>query len=402
MAEKTNSAGVPRLISVSYSEFEEDTTRTWQLDTFELRHINLIVGLNATGKSRLLRIINGLARMIDGSVSPVTLTTGSYKARFSVPSSTKLIDYEFSIVKNKIILERLLIENELQLDRQSSGPTRLRFEKERLSIEVQIPPILLAVTARRDAVQHPFFEPLHDWAATVKLFSFTLIEQHQFSSFEGKVDFDVMGKSPAHENFHLLMKLGKDRFGHSFTSAVLQDMRRLGYDLESFGLKPMAGIAMPIPTLFAPKGAAQTLVVREKGIETEIPQMALSSGMIRALAALVFLHTSRLLKRRDCLVIDDIGEGLDFDRSTKLIKIFIEEAQRGFLQLVMTTNDRFVMNSVPLENWSIIQREGGKVVVFNARNSPEAFEEFEQLGFSNFDFFSRKGYLGKGRAQNKK
>jgi hypothetical protein len=178
-------------------------------------------------------------------------------------------------------------------------------------------------------------------------------------------------------------------------------MRRLGYDLESFALKPLAGVSLPIPTSFAPKGAAQTLVVREKGVHTEIPQFAMSSGMIRALASLVFLHVSRLLKKRDCLIIDDIGEGLDFDRSTKLIKIFIEEAQRGFIQLIMTTNDRFVMNSVPLENWSIMQRDGGKVVVFNAGNSPEAFREFEELGFSNFDFFSRKGYLGHGRVNEK-
>lgn len=395
MPEKSNSAGVTRLVSISYTEFEEDRSRTWQLDTFELQHINLIVGLNATGKSRLLRVINGLARAVEGSLTPANLTTGSYKAVFSVPSSSDRVTYEFSVTANKVIQERLLVGSLVHLDRKENGRTQLRFVKNEINIDVQIPASLFAITARRDADQHPFFEPIHEWAATVKLFSFTSIEHQQFSAFEGKMDFGLVGRLPAHESFHLLVKLGKERFGHTFNSSVINDMRRLGYELESFGLKAATNIALPIPAVFASKSAAQTLVVREKGIDSDIPQGSLSSGMLRALASLVFLHTSRLLKNRDCLVIDDIGEGLDFDRSTKLIKIFTEEANRGFLQLIMTTNDRFVMNSIPIENWSIIQREGGKVEVFNKSNSPEAFEEFEQWGFSNFDFFSRKAYIKK-------
>lgn len=52
----------------------------------------------------------------------------------------------------------------------------------------------------------------------------------------------------------------------------------------------------------------------------------------------------------------------------------------------MSTNDRFVMNSVPLEEWSVLRREGGKVTVHNYSNSRETFDDFKFTGLSNFSF----------------
>jgi hypothetical protein len=54
----------------------------------------------------------------------------------------------------------------------------------------------------------------------------------------------------------------------------------------------------------------------------------------------------------------------------------------------MTTNDRFVMNQVPLEYWSVLVRKAGVVKLFNRLNSEKKFEDFKYLGLSNFDFFS--------------
>jgi hypothetical protein len=60
----------------------------------------------------------------------------------------------------------------------------------------------------------------------------------------------------------------------------------------------------------------------------------------------------------------------------------------------MTTNDRFIMNAVPLEYWLILSRDGGQVTSLNYRNSKEMFDDFESTGLSNFDLFS-SGYYKK-------
>ena len=98
---------------------------------------------------------------------------------------------------------------------------------------------------------------------------------------------------------------------------------------------------------------------------------------------------------RGCVLLDDIGEGLDYSRASALVLMMIERASQHQFQLIMTTNDRFVMNGVDLEYWSILLREGSRVQVFNQKNSKKAFDEFEFVGLNNFDFFSSEYFLSK-------
>ncbi len=59
----------------------------------------------------------------------------------------------------------------------------------------------------------------------------------------------------------------------------------------------------------------------------------------------------------------------------------------------MATNDRYVMNHVPLQYWSVVQRDKNRVKVYNYLNSQELFEEFKYTGLANFDFFSTDFHL---------
>ncbi len=86
---------------------------------------------------------------------------------------------------------------------------------------------------------------------------------------------------------------------------------------------------------------------------------------------------------------------MDFERSSKLIKLLVNKIKNTPVQLIMATNDRFVMNNVPLKYWAIIQRQGEKCKIFNYENSKEAYEQFEFTGLNNFDFFSSNFFLTK-------
>src|SRR6266481_8634292 len=71
--------GKMRLHSIEYTEYGDQPFR-WSLEELTLININLIVGKNSSGKSRLLRIIIGLARLIEGGIQPLTMASGHYKA----------------------------------------------------------------------------------------------------------------------------------------------------------------------------------------------------------------------------------------------------------------------------------------------------------------------------------
>jgi AAA15 family ATPase/GTPase len=115
----------------------------------------------------------------------------------------------------------------------------------------------------------------------------------------------------------------------------------------------------------------------------------MSQGLFRALSLILQITYNTLKKISTTILIDDIGEGLDFDRSSRLIKLLIEIAEKNDnIQFIMSTNDRYVMNNVPLEYWQLIQRKGGECRVFNYQNSKEKFDEFKYTGLNNFDFLA--------------
>ncbi len=110
--------------------------------------------------------------------------------------------------------------------------------------------------------------------------------------------------------------------------------------------------------------------------------------MFRALSIIIQINYVVLADTPSCILIDDIGEGLDFDRSCCLIDVLISKAENSSVQLLMATNDRFVMNQVPLEYWSILDRQANHVTIRNYLNSKEIFDNFKFTGLNNFDFLA--------------
>src|SRR5262249_48639494 len=152
------------------------------------------------------------------------------------------------------------------------------------------------------------------------------------------------------------------------------------YYIEEITVQPPVSIRL-IGNL---PGELVGLTVKEKDLHGVTDQHSMSQGMFRALAIFIHVNYSEMAKKSSCLLIDDIGEGLDFDRSCRMIDLLREKAETSSVQLILSTNDRFVMNRVPLEEWSYLQRAGSNVRVRNYYNSKEIFEEFKFTGLSNF------------------
>ena len=143
------------------------------------------------------------------------------------------------------------------------------------------------------------------------------------------------------------------------------------------------------------------LFVQEKDLNCRTTQADMSQGMFRALSLLISINFAARTGSAECILIDDIGEGLDFARSAALLDCIIKKNRKPSFQIIMTTNDRFIMNSVPLKHWIILDRHGSDVQSVTARNSPKIFEEFDYLGLSNFDFFSRDLFRSLQSARSK-
>ena len=87
-------------------------------------------------------------------------------------------------------------------------------------------------------------------------------------------------------------------------------------------------------------------------------------------------------------LIDDLGEGLDYSRSARLSKMMFDYCEAHDIQLIVTSNDKFLMNAIDLNHWIILQRYGDEVKTFSRSTYPDMFTKFRKMGLNNFDILS--------------
>lgn len=368
-----------RLTSLSYAQFLDDP-REWKLDGLTLRDLNLIVGKNASGKTRTVNVLWTLARLLSGVMKPA-LGSADYLVRFDHDGAT--LEYVLKVKDGRVTEERFEVGGERKLTRGDGGAGQIWANKLGQFLEFQAPQNEIATVVRRDELQHDFLEPLHAWAHVVLYYAFgTPLGRDRLGLFvSGPQDqpLDVRDPSTVVGIFHRALKA----HGEAFKNGVRRDMKSIGYDLEDIGLCAPSTVAVS----GGPPGQLLGLFVREASLGTVTEQLEMSQGMFRALSLIININFAALELNPSCILIDDIGEGLDFSRSCALIDLLQAKAGNK-IQLIMTSNDRFVMNRVPLQAWTVLTRSGSTCRINNYDNSKQTFDDFSFTGLNNFDFFA--------------
>lgn len=359
--------------------------------------INLIVGKNASGKSKTIDAIRHIADLISGDVKLSRLQqigygTAEYNLIFEEKNQDGVIDkitYDLSFTNGVVKKEVLKINDEERLNREKE---EIWFEKTKESLKFQVDLNMLAVFSKRDSVQYPFLEKLYSWGKNINYYRFgSQLGKDAFlrdiNLVDLKAEVDLKDRDEVNEVF---IRGNKD-FPESFKASLLNDMKSISYSLSEISTGKIKNIPV----------SAYGLNVKETDLEDVTDQATMSQGMFRALSLLIQLNYSLFSKIPSCILIDDIGEGLDFDRTKGLIDLILEKVKNSSVQIIMTTNDRFIMNKIPLEYWSVIQRISNKSLFYNYRNGKEIFDEFENIGLSNFDFLASEFYINFAEENNK-
>lgn len=352
----------------------------WLIDNVGLGAINLVVGKNTSGKTRTLNAITDLVRLIRGKG---TTASGPvrYEMYFSNGASAMKYELEFDLIT--IQKERLFVGKEMVLDRGENGRGTIKYEATpgELFLNFEIPHDQLACYAKRDRLQHPFIEQIHDWAISLRRFDFSSdLGKNRYAL---KSVFHEKELDPSITNSSLvpLLSVAVKAFP-KFTDRVLQDMAEVGYELEDFGVVRFSEPYSPADQ------DRYAVFTTEKGLEKQVTQRDMSQGMYRAFSVIAQIEYYMMKGNKGFVIIDDIGEGLDFSRAKQLVQLLIAKAKEAGIQLIMSTNDSFIMNAVDIENWAVIVREGNKISLFNYENSKDIFEEFKFTGLNNFDFYA--------------
>lgn len=378
----------------------------WLIDGCQLGNINLIVGKNASGKSRIVKSIYKLSELLSGSDKIDQLfrkdtwlfRKDTWHLFFDCTTNCKT-EYFLESENGEVLQERLIIGSQQLLERNESGEGKIFAQELNQYMRFQTPKTELAVVKRRDTIQHPFLEDIYKWSSSLRFYEFgTQLGKNTLATLPPTTEL-LKAKTDTKDCAHVveIFVLGKREHHHEFTQIIIDDMNRIGYQITKIETKVPSFLNSNISPLENSDEDSDNLpkflYVQEDGLKSVTEQSEISQGMFRALSLFIQINYAILSDQPSCIIIDDIGEGLDFQRSSAIIKLLIEKAKTGLVQLIMTTNDENIMNGVPLEYWSVIERQPGVAKLHNYSNSPEQFEQFKHIGLNNFDFFASEFYL---------
>jgi len=372
-------------IIISKLDFSQNIGKQdeWHLKDLNLGKLNLLVGRNAVGKTRTLNVISSFTKMISGKVPK--LTDGNFKVSFQGGTAPR--KYILEIQQGKVVKELLTERGETLLRRSGSEGAIWHLIEGQKEKHVFYPPEeKLTYQVRRDMKQLPYLEEMATWAEKFRIFRYSHIMPHELSIVAAPIGLteDILVAENLSTVPHLLDRIQGQT---SIRKEILKDLAEVGYATTELNV---------VSTLIHGAPAPVSLIQeKEDGVPFYIPQTAFSEGMYRTIAIVIVMNYLVAAGTGATVAIDDVGGGLDFERSTRLTKILFEKAEKSNIQLIATSNDRFLMNAVNLKYWNVLERQGTMVYSFNYRNSKRIFDRFMRLGLNNFDFFASELYKDK-------
>lgn len=369
------------LKALKYTRFEGEL-REWSIigkedDTNQsfayFGNFNLLVGKNASGKSRTLEVIRKIANLFAGRIILNEAVLSSEKFELIFEDEDTRYDYLLSYKNREVVEEKLSVNNKVILDRAKEIIKDITTGKD-LIIKTDSTHLMIAASVDNE----PIYERFVVWGRLFKNFLFSNQSEKNFLAKDlthiAEEDQDIEDTSVLIYAFHK----GCEAFGPEFVNEIKTGMAELGYfnitDIDIKQTKGGYGISV------------------EEDSRYTVSQREMSQGMFRILSLLIQLTYVRMCKQSLCVLVDDMGEGLDYERSKGLIELLTKKISKTNIQFFMTSNDRYIMNKIPLRYWTVIDREQSKSIFYNYENSKENFEDFKYTGLNNFDFLASDFY----------
>lgn len=316
------------LTKIDYDEQPEEPTY-WRIKDVNLGNFNLIVGLNATGKTRLTNVISSLAAIIMRR----RRTNGHWNLEFYLDGENP-VKYRYELViKNQVVEKETLRENRKVLLQRTRDKGTILSKRTGKNVQISPPERELMFHVRRDIVEFPFFEHFFAWAESCIYYTFSGIRPNEIGPNPEMIANNLVGVPK------LIIEANQQR-----RDRILEDFRQIGYPIDRIGTTQFADIKI--------------ITVKESDLNCETIQVKMSAGMYRVLSLIAIIEQWLESGGVGTFIIDDIGEGLDYKRSSKLVELLRSKMQGADRQFIITSNNRFLINSVDIRDINFLNRKG--------------------------------------------
>lgn len=96
--------------------------------------------------------------------------------------------------------------------------------------------------------------------------------------------------------------------------------------------------------------------VKERGVDSWIVHSAMSTGMLKTLMQISYIHLS---PRGTVFLIDEFENGFGVNCINDITDILLENGSD--VQFIITSHHPYIINNIPLDYWKIVSRKAGEV-----------------------------------------
>ncbi len=331
-----------------------------------LGQLIVLVGLNASGKSNVVRALTLLSKL--GQPKDVRDTSKSDLKMESIEqlfhrSNTDLklgirmkidghsLSYEISISPKAIIsTEKVMLEKETLLNRNIEGSVKYFTDSEKDGVH-HAPDSYRSILAFLPDQSHRLIKEVKDIIDGIKTYSFTPDEVRSIASSGFSLELRRNGSNLA-QVLHTLLTFDRKKF--LVVEGIIRDLIP---EIEEINVPPVGS------------GENVCLAVREQSIPQPLRYSNISDGTLRVLAFTTALYVG--------------GTVIAFEEPENcvhpyLFETIVDLCRKAPCQVILTTHSPYLVNRVPPEELRLVTKTGGATRISTVKDKKKVERMLEE------------------------
>lgn len=362
-----------KIISFSYY----DKTRDWGFENLEFLKLTLLVGASGVGKTQILRALENLKKIVDGKslngikweIAFESLDNKIYNWKGEFEEKNYMLpDAAVDRQEEPVILWENLSEGDCEIVTRNENGIIFRGEKTvKLAANQSVIYLLKA---------EPDIEMAEKGLSKIKMMETPVPDMPIYVS---EVALDLLVKTYNHRPSLINFKNTDIGFLLLITSRIKDDSLFKSIKKRYIDIFPQVEdirIVRKISNrnLSSMQADEYIIQIKEKGVEKWISQSDISSGMLRSLMQISEIY---LCPEGSVLLMDEFENSLGVNCIDELTNDILSVDRN--IQFILTSHHPYIINNIPYQNWKIVTRKGGKVMVKSATDY--------RIGESKHDYF---------------
>lgn len=339
----------------------------------------LLVGASGVGKTQILSAVNKIKRIAHGD----SFSGFHWSVAFEIDSNEYLWEGQFDSLDNfddfsgflfytdeedkstpNIIYERLTVNGVQIASRDSEN---IIFKD---NVTVKLSPYESIVSLLKAEPEIAFVNESFNRIANIDLNegSYSIFGRDKDLDLNQELSFDQVKELKY--SLRAKLFLCQEKFPEQF-SAIIESYKDIFPYIE--GVKVERYEDKTAPRAFS---STYVLKVKERGIDSWISHVSMSSGMLKTLLQLSYIHLS---PKGTVFLIDEFENGFGVNCLNDITDILLSTGNG--VQFIITSHHPYIINNIPVERWKIISRQAGVISSFSA-------DDFK-LNDSNHEAFTK-------------